>query len=56
MKELERVAMNFRESVRAKAGLAADWDRASEAMRNFYRHLAIKAIELKEKVSAGPDR
>ncbi len=36
----EKTAQELRAYVRKRAGLAADWDRASEDMRNFYREMA----------------
>ena len=35
----EKAAQELRAYIRKRAGLAADWDRASEDMRNFYREI-----------------
>ena len=36
----EKTAQELRAYVRKRAGLAADWDKASEDMRAFYREHA----------------
>ena len=36
----EKTAQDLRAHIRKRAGLAADWDEASEDMRSFYREHA----------------
>ena len=38
--KLEKTAQDLRAYIRKRAGLAPDWDRASEGMRDFYREHA----------------
>lgn len=39
MNELDKAAMDCRNHIRKKAGLACDWNNASEEMKNWYRML-----------------
>jgi hypothetical protein len=41
----EQLAKNLRAEIRKKAGLAPDWDKASESMRQWYRALATRTIQ-----------
>jgi hypothetical protein len=36
----EKTAQDLRAYIRKRAGLACDWDKASEDMKNFYREHA----------------
>ena len=40
MTSIEHIAIEIRTQVRAKANLKPDWDKASEGMRVWYRHMA----------------
>jgi hypothetical protein len=42
---LEQVARDLRAAIRKKAGLAPDWDRASESMKAWYRMLAERTVK-----------
>lgn len=44
-KTIEQIAIQFRQNVRAKAGLETDWDLASEDMKDWYRKLAERSME-----------
>jgi hypothetical protein len=41
----EQLAKNLRAEIRKKAGLAANWEQASESMRAWYRMLAERAVK-----------
>ena len=44
-REVETVAISFRKAIRKKAGLACNWDKASESMKDWYRAMAQVALD-----------
>ena len=48
-RDLLDTARELRSQVRARAGLSAAWEQASEAMRNWYVLLAKRAEGLEER-------
>ncbi len=49
MSPVAQRAYEFRKAIRAKAGLACDWDEASPEIRDWYFELARKSIEVEKK-------
>lgn len=41
---IERTAVNFRQHIRAKAGLQTNWISASEDMKNWYREMVERYL------------
>jgi hypothetical protein len=48
-RDLLDTARELRAQVRARAGLAADWEQASAAMRDWYLRLARRAEGMEQK-------
>lgn len=46
--DIEQMAKDFRFQVRKKAGLDGHWYDASKSMKDWYRYLAKRILELKQ--------